>query len=307
VVHRDLKPANVMLEDRRVVVLDFGIAKTLSADTRELTSQGAMIGTVEYMAPEQILGEAIDGKTDVYALGCLVYRMIARRLPYTAATLPELVHRHISSEPEPLAEVEGGRPVPPRLAALVLACLGKKREARPTMADVRDRLGDPAGAPIPEDAIPRSVPVPELLPRMVEAARPVVRTTEATGVHEGAPLEIEDRVASAPSQLTSRVRACPRCGVKLALYARGCHACGHSDDPFFTRMLPVEPEEGAPRNVALQFVHALPVAVHKRVFAGGLLVALLNAIFFHSSLGAYAVAAFLTAFGGLGLWLHRRR
>ncbi len=106
---------------------------------------------------------------------------------------------------------------------------------------------------------------------------------------------------------TTRVRACPRCGVKLALYAKGCHACGHSDDPFFTRALPVAPDEGAPNNVALQFVHALPVAVHKRLFVGGLLGALLNAIFFHSSIALYVVATFLTAVGGLGLWLHRRR
>src|SRR6478672_3954437 len=87
IVHRDLKPDNVMLQDRGrqkdvVRVLDFGIAK-LRDDSRStqnaMTQAGDMLGTPQYMAPEQIKGEVIDGRTDVYALGCMIYEMVDRK------------------------------------------------------------------------------------------------------------------------------------------------------------------------------------------------------------------------------------
>src|SRR5204862_5869560 len=95
IVHRDLKPDNVMLQDRgreRDVarVLDFGIAK-LRDDTRgtrmQMTQQGDMLGTPQYMSPEQIRAESIDGRTDIYALGCLLYEMVTARLPHDAPTV----------------------------------------------------------------------------------------------------------------------------------------------------------------------------------------------------------------------------
>src|SRR5262249_16638935 len=109
VVHRDLKPDNVMLQDRgreRDVarVLDFGIANLRDATRaaqRAMTQQGDMLGTPQYMAPEQIRAEAIDGRTDIYALGCLLYEMVTARLPYEAATVLALLSKHLLEQPVP--------------------------------------------------------------------------------------------------------------------------------------------------------------------------------------------------------------
>src|SRR5437763_769029 len=102
VVHRDLKPDNVMLQDRgrdRDVarVLDFGIAK-LRDDNRAtqlaMTQQGDMLGTPQYMAPEQIKGEPVDGRADVYALGCMIYEMVTARQPFAANTVMARLSKH---------------------------------------------------------------------------------------------------------------------------------------------------------------------------------------------------------------------
>src|SRR5690606_3684992 len=103
IVHRDLKPDNVMLQERGrqkdvVRVLDFGIAK-LREDDRgtqvAMTQAGDMLGTPQYMAPEQIRGEAIDGRTDIYALGCMIYEMVTGRMPYEAQTVMAMLSKHL--------------------------------------------------------------------------------------------------------------------------------------------------------------------------------------------------------------------
>src|SRR5207244_2913802 len=85
VIHRDIKPENILLESGRVMLADFGIARALSAVNDEtLTATGAGIGTPLYMSPEQASGERqLDGRTDVYSLGCVVYEMLAGRPPFT--------------------------------------------------------------------------------------------------------------------------------------------------------------------------------------------------------------------------------
>ena len=104
IVHRDLKPDNVMLQDRGkqkdvARVLDFGIAK-LRDDSRAtqaaMTQAGDMLGTPQYMAPEQIRGETIDGRVDVYALGCMIYEMITGRMPFEADAVMALLSKHLT-------------------------------------------------------------------------------------------------------------------------------------------------------------------------------------------------------------------
>jgi serine/threonine-protein kinase len=126
VVHRDLKPANVMLSpDGSIKLLDFGLAKLLASD-HVLTYGGALVGTPAYMAPEQLLGEPVDHRADLWALGIVAYEMIAGRSPFAG---PGGRRRVIADEPPPL---EG---VPRALDDLVRSLLAKRREDRCTSAE----------------------------------------------------------------------------------------------------------------------------------------------------------------------------
>jgi serine/threonine protein kinase len=134
VIHRDLKPANVMLLERAgqgdyVKVLDFGVAKSYSSDQEtQLTHTGMLVGTIEYMAPEQIMGKTVDGRTDIYALGVVLYRMLTGKAPFRDGGVPSLIHAHLNVFAKPMAE--GHPSIPGALDRVVLRCLAKKPEQR---------------------------------------------------------------------------------------------------------------------------------------------------------------------------------
>jgi serine/threonine protein kinase len=101
-VHRDVKPTNILLtEDGRPLLTDFGIAKALYEHS-QLTQSGTSIGTPDYMAPEQIRGEPVDGRTDIYALGIVLYEMLAGHVPFRAKTAAALLYQHMNEQPPPL-------------------------------------------------------------------------------------------------------------------------------------------------------------------------------------------------------------
>lgn len=134
VVHRDVKPANVFLEDAdpaRAVVLDFGIARGAGVgDT--ITRTGQMIGTPGYASPEQVQGLPLDARSDVYAVGCLLFRCLAGRLPFEGADVIDLLTRVAREEAPPLAEL---RPdLPSALTALVDRALAREGVDRPADA-----------------------------------------------------------------------------------------------------------------------------------------------------------------------------
>ncbi len=143
IVHRDLKPDNVMLQDRgreRDVarVLDFGIAK-LRDDTRAtqqaMTQHGDMLGTPQYMAPEQIRAEPIDGRTDIYALGCLLYEMVTGRLPHDAPTVLAMLSKHLIEHPVPPSQRRPELGLPEAIDHLILGAMAKAPAARPPTMD----------------------------------------------------------------------------------------------------------------------------------------------------------------------------
>ena len=109
VVHRDIKPENVMLHDGEAMVADFGIAKALSAASDvSLTQTGTAMGTAAYMSPEQALGQPeIDGRTDIYSLGCVLYEMLAGQAPFTGTTAQAIIARSIT---EPVPSLRSVRP-----------------------------------------------------------------------------------------------------------------------------------------------------------------------------------------------------
>ncbi|GAA4994102.1 hypothetical protein GCM10023205_78520 [Yinghuangia aomiensis] len=139
-VHRDIKPSNVMLTPAGgVKVLDFGIAKALADTATRLTSTGGMVGTPAYLSPEQIDGVDVDGRTDVYSLGCLLYELLTGRPPFTGDSPFAVMNQHLSKAP---AAPSALRPeVPPAVDAVVLRALAKRTDERyPDAASFRAAL-----------------------------------------------------------------------------------------------------------------------------------------------------------------------
>ncbi|MGH7629548.1 MAG: protein kinase domain-containing protein [Gemmatimonadales bacterium] len=141
VVHRDIKPENVMIKDARPIVLDFGIARAVARAANEaLTSSGLVIGTPSYMSPEQAGGDwRVDARSDLYAVGCVLYEMLIGEPPFTGPTARAIMARHAS---EPLPSLRVVRPnVPPALEAAVHCCLAKVPADRfPSAAALAARL-----------------------------------------------------------------------------------------------------------------------------------------------------------------------
>ena len=130
IVHRDIKPANVMLTSRQLVkVLDFGLAKFLrrtdsaAAHTMGVTSPGMVLGTLSYMAPEQLRGSDVDHRADLFGLGAVVYEMLAGRPPFMADSMADTADRILNREPDALARYNYG--VPADVEALVRKALSK--------------------------------------------------------------------------------------------------------------------------------------------------------------------------------------
>jgi eukaryotic-like serine/threonine-protein kinase len=128
IVHRDIKPENIMLASGVAMVADFGIARALAESGTKLTDTGLAIGTPNYMSPEQATAEHhIDGRADIYALGCVLYEMLGGTPPFTGATAQAVMARHTSDAVPPLSTL---RPMPEALEAVVLNALAKVREDR---------------------------------------------------------------------------------------------------------------------------------------------------------------------------------
>lgn len=132
-VHRDLKPSNVMVrEDGRVVMLDLGIAAVLEPDATRLTRTGEALGSPAYMAPEQALSRAVEPRSDLYALGCMLHEMLSGSAPFEGATALGVLQRHLTDPPVPLRQLRADIPEP--LERLVLDLLAKEVEQRPASA-----------------------------------------------------------------------------------------------------------------------------------------------------------------------------
>jgi serine/threonine protein kinase len=127
IVHRDLKPPNVFLAaDGRVVVLDFGIAKL--TDGEVVTHSSGLVGTPEYMAPEQIRAQPVDGRTDIYAVGVMLYEAITGRRPFAAAATFDMLVQHL--EQPPASPCEYAPNLSPQLAEVILIAMEKRPERR---------------------------------------------------------------------------------------------------------------------------------------------------------------------------------
>lgn len=149
IIHRDLKPPNIALipqEDGTdlVKILDFGVAKLLPKSDQQalrLTQTGEIFGSPLYMSPEQCLGKKLDGRSDIYALGCLMYEVLTGVQVVIADSFLEALNKHVGEQPKPFKEVAPHRVVPQPVEELVFKCLAKDPDQRfQTVGDVRDAL-----------------------------------------------------------------------------------------------------------------------------------------------------------------------
>ncbi len=153
VVHRDVKPENILLSGGHALVADFGVARILEPGSTEITAAGATVGSPVYMSPEQAAGDPVDGRSDIYALGCVFFEMLAGRPPFTGPTALALMSRRVV---ESAPEIGTFRPgLPPSVEAALRCALSREPARR--FADVAEfaaALGEPAAAAPHRPAVP---------------------------------------------------------------------------------------------------------------------------------------------------------
>src|SRR5689334_10177858 len=152
IIHRDIKPGNVMLtQNGQVKVMDFGIARALASGATTMTQTSAVIGTAQYLSPEQARGEAVDARSDVYAAGCVLFELLVGHPPFVGDSPVSVAYQHVREDPRPPSS--SNRDVTPDIDAVVLQALAKNplnryQSAGEMRADVmRAAAGRPVSAP----------------------------------------------------------------------------------------------------------------------------------------------------------------
>lgn len=198
IIHRDLKPHNVMLardgEGNEVAkLLDFGIAKTFD-EAAQLTQTGFALGTPQYMSPEQAEGKPVDGRSDLYSVGVILYELLAGEVPFNDSSTPAILVKQMTEAPTPPSFRNPSVPVPPQLEAIAMRCLEKDPANRFQTAEDLSAALDRAGVEI---AAAHGSDQPTLLapsasaPTLIAPTRPDTRPTVT-----GAPVPLAATVAS---------------------------------------------------------------------------------------------------------------
>lgn len=212
VVHRDVKPANVLLaEGDHVYLTDFGLSKRTGGQDESSVSTG-LVGTLNYISPEQIRGAPVNARTDVYGLGCVVFKMLTDSVPFDVETEEAKMWAHLSTPPPALDELRPG--LPAGLAEAVAAALRKEPDQRPASAGefaraIADAVGGPAEAP----------PGRTMQPARAEAEASISRSMSAPsgtghgGVEPGVPSDPAQRLMAAQDAAREIDESARRAGI----------------------------------------------------------------------------------------------
>ena len=196
IVHRDLKPDNIMLTRARdgsdvVKVVDFGIAKAVGGDdSQKVTKTGLVVGTPEFMSPEQLSGDPLDGRSDVYSLALVLFKMLAGKLPFEGTTVQDTMVKRLTDEPASLADARPDLRFPPGLQATLDAALARRPVDRyQSAAKFADDVAAVLGAP-------RGGRTPSLPPTRPDADAPTERLRRPTPI--ALPTTSPKRIARLP-------------------------------------------------------------------------------------------------------------
>jgi beta-lactam-binding protein with PASTA domain len=180
IIHRDIKPANVMLtQNGSIKVMDFGIARAVADTSATMTQTAAVIGTAQYLSPEQARGETVDARSDLYSAGCLLYELLVGRPPFTGDSPVSVAYQHVREAPVPPSQIDPV--ISPDIDAITLKALAKDpadryQSAREMKADItRVLAGQQATALVPRQP---PVPLPADIPTRVVPAVPATVLTE---------------------------------------------------------------------------------------------------------------------------------
>lgn len=290
IVHRDLKPANVLLvrsgaDDARVKIVDFGVAKKLGGGT-QLTESGMLVGTVDYMAPEQIRGDEIDGRVDVYALGAMLTAMLTGRPPFEADNVATIVHNHLSVTPRSVRERVPG--ISPALEAIVGRCLFKDPASRfATMSELEAALVGALEGKVPA-AAPGRAPLP---------ARPPSSEREIELDDDGPNVRLELEEVERPLARPHPSRSATTAPAALAL---------EPTSPALAAPAEHRPRRAAPAPAWIERLAVLPIAVSKRIVGYALVALVIARVFFRPSAVVTVTLVAAAALGGALLWARHR-
>jgi eukaryotic-like serine/threonine-protein kinase len=235
IVHRDVKPENVLITpDGRVKVVDFGLARASAA--MQQTRAGVIIGSVAYIAPEQVTGAVTDARTDVYAAGIMAFEMMTGRQPYSGDSPLAVAYAHVNSDVPAVGELVGG--IPPAVDQLVQAATSRDPQRRPSNADVFLRaVRTLRGVPTPAESVTGSWAVPAAAAAAVSAGS---HTMVVGAAHDGAGFGSTEYAATgrydagAPPFSAANGE---QHGVFGGLLSRGGTAAGGGREPFLQRWL----------------------------------------------------------------------
>jgi serine/threonine-protein kinase len=179
-VHRDVKPGNVLVDNRRSYLTDFGLTKRIASRTA-LTAAGRTVGTAAYLAPEQIRGQDVDARTDIYAFGCVLYECVTGDVPFSRDTDMAVLWAHLEQDPEPASERVPE--LPKAVDAVFARALAKRKEDRfASCGEAMKALADATDAQRPASSARNKVPVATVLVASADrSSRAMIEATLAEG------------------------------------------------------------------------------------------------------------------------------